>query len=259
MVRHRARYEGSAASYAQYRPSYPDQLIRHLAGLIAGVPAAIGTVLDIGAGTGIFSRQLRDALPAETRLIAVEPGAAMRPQAVVDTPADTGIEYVDGAAEAVPCRAAAADAVVAATAAHWFDRPAFYSEARRVLQPGGVLAIVQYVRDEESCPLAAAVVQFIGEHGSRRAYMPPDFRAELVALAGFGGFEDFTLRRPIALEIEQFVGLALSSSHAAGVIERFGAAGARAAMRDLATPHLTGDGHVRFGYRFECLTVHRAP
>jgi hypothetical protein len=87
-----ARHERSAGSYAQYRPSYPDQLIGHLTGLIAAVPAGMGTVLDrldIGAGTGIFSRQLRDALPASTRLIAVEPGAAMRAQAIVATRADT--------------------------------------------------------------------------------------------------------------------------------------------------------------------------
>ena len=61
-----------------------------------------------------------------------------------------------------------------------------------------------------------------------------------------------------------FVGLALSSSHAAGVVERFGAEGARDAPRDLAAPHRidpngTDGGHVRFGYLLQCITVRRDP
>ncbi len=39
---------------------------------------------------------------------------------------------------------AAADLIVVAQAAHWFDWPAFQTEARRVLRPGGVLAIWSY-------------------------------------------------------------------------------------------------------------------
>ena len=53
--------------------------------------------------------------------------------------------------------------------------------------------------------------------------------------------------------------LALSSSHAAGIGERFGGEGARDALRDLAAPHRIDDGHVRFGYLFQCITVRRDP
>jgi hypothetical protein len=52
-------------------------------------------------------------------------------------------------------------------------------------------------------------------------------------------------------------GLALSSSHAAGVIERLGLDGARSAMRDLAVSHQVDDEHVLFGYLFHCFTVRR--
>jgi hypothetical protein len=45
------------------------------------------------------------------------------------------------------------------------------------------------------------------------------------------------------------------SSHAAGIIERFGEAGARAVLRELAAPHRVGDDDVAFGYLFQCLTV----
>lgn len=39
---------------------------------------------------------------------------------------------------------ACVDLVTAAQAAHWFDLHAFYQEARRVLRPGGILAIWSY-------------------------------------------------------------------------------------------------------------------
>jgi ubiquinone/menaquinone biosynthesis C-methylase UbiE len=260
MARHSGRYDRVAGNYSQYRPRYPDELVAHLAGLIATVAGAPGgLVLDVGSGTGAFNRQLRAALSAATRLVGVEPSAVMRAQAVAETPDAAGIAFIDGAAEAIPSGDGTANAVVAATAAHWFDQPAFYAEARRVLLPGGILAIVEYVRDTEESPLAAGLVAFMAEHGSRRAYVATDYRRELAALRGFGAIEDFPLRCRPKLGIDQFVGLALSSSHAAGLIERFGDAGARAALRELAAPHRIDAEHVLFGYLFQCITVRRDP
>ena len=57
------------------------------------------------------------------------------------------VEFRDGVAERLPFVAGVARAVVAATTAHWFERPAFYAKAHRILVPGGILAIVEYVRD----------------------------------------------------------------------------------------------------------------
>ena len=37
-----------------------------------------------------------------------------------------------------------ASLVTAAQAAHWFDLPAFYAEARRVLMPDSILALISY-------------------------------------------------------------------------------------------------------------------
>lgn len=49
-------------------------------------------------------------------------------------------------AEASGLDAASADLLTVAQALHWFDIPAFFAEAIRVLKPGGVLAIWSYHR-----------------------------------------------------------------------------------------------------------------
>jgi ubiquinone/menaquinone biosynthesis C-methylase UbiE len=256
MAQETRRYDRLAEQYSQYRPRYPDRLFSHLAANIAEAPAS-DLVVDVGSGTGIFTRQLRAVLPDEIRIVGIEPSPAMRAQAVAQTADDTGLAFGDGIAEHMPFVGDVARAVVAATAAHWFDRPAFYAEARRVLIPGGVIAIVEYVRDQAGSALAAALIEFMAQYGSQKAYAPADYRRELAGAVGFHGAEAFVLRCRLRLDITAFTGPALSSSHAADVIEWFGIDGTRSALRELATPHLVDEEHVLFGYVFQCFTARR--
>jgi SAM-dependent methyltransferase len=96
-------------------------------------------VVDLGAGTGILTRQLvalgHDVLP-------VEPDPAMR--ALI--PAD--LAALDGTAEAIPIPDASVDAVVAGQAYHWFDTAKAHPEIARVLRPGGVFGPLWNERDE---------------------------------------------------------------------------------------------------------------
>jgi ubiquinone/menaquinone biosynthesis C-methylase UbiE len=252
------RYDRLAEQYSQYRPRYPDRLISHLAAIIIEAEASpADLVVDVGAGTGIFTRQLRAALPGEIRIIGIEPSVSMRQQAIAETADLAGLVFREGVAEQMPFVEETARAVVAATAAHWFDRPVFYAEARRILVPGGILPIVEYVRDRTGSPIAAALTEFMAQYGSPRAYMPADYRRELAGAVGFCNTSLFTRRCRRRPDIAAFIGLALSSSHAAGVIERFGTDGARSALRELAAPHRVDEEHVLFGYVFTCLTARR--
>jgi ubiquinone/menaquinone biosynthesis C-methylase UbiE len=163
MVQGTRRYDRLAEKYSQYRPRYPDHLISHLADIIAKAPAS-NLVVDVGSGTGIFTRQLRAALPDAMRIVGIEFSPSMRAQAVTETADHAGLAFGDGVAEDLPFVGDAARAVVAATAAHWFDRPAFYAKARRILVPGGVIAIVEYVRDQAGSPIAAALIEFTDDN-----------------------------------------------------------------------------------------------
>jgi SAM-dependent methyltransferase len=132
---------GSAADdYERGRPGYPEavaELLRSEFGLGPG-----RSVLDVGAGTGKFTRLLGGTY---ARVLALEPVDAMRAQLEAAVPE---AELVRGSAEEVALPAASVDVVTVATAFHWFDGELALAEFHRVLSPGGGLAIVWNARDE---------------------------------------------------------------------------------------------------------------
>jgi SAM-dependent methyltransferase len=250
------RFQGHADHYARFRPDYPERLLRSLARSIRHEPPPPGgLVVDVGSGTGIFTRQLRAVLPAGTPMLGIEPASDMRLKAGSDVM--EGIAYRDGTAEELPFDIASARAVVAATAAHWFDRPAFLAEAHRVLLPRGILAIVEYVRDETS-PAAAVVEEFLRRHGGPRVYARPDYITELHRAAGFRDVAHEI--EPVVLKLppEALVGLALSSSHARAVIDALGRQTAEETLLRSVEHLVSEDGSIPFGYRFHLFTARRA-
>ncbi len=133
-------FDRAAAEYERARPSYPGDAVEHLVTTFALGPGC--RVVDVAAGTGKLTRLL---VPCGADLVAVEPVAGMRAQLALVLPA---VEILDGTAEALPLPTGSADAIVAAQAFHWFDAPVALAECRRVLRPGGGLAMVFNVRDD---------------------------------------------------------------------------------------------------------------
>ncbi|AYF48542.1 class I SAM-dependent methyltransferase [Pseudomonas fluorescens] len=140
-------FSTQAVTYAQGRPDYPRQLTGWLTEAL-GVDAQ-STVIDLGAGTGKFTRLLSTLAPT---LIAVEPVQAMGAQLSKLLP---DVRLVDGTADSMPLAAASADAVVCAQAFHWFSTQAALREIHRVLKPEGRLGLVWNVRDESVAWVAA--------------------------------------------------------------------------------------------------------
>lgn len=154
-------FSTQAAIYAKARPTYPPALFAELARLAPGRTLA----WDVGAGNG----QAAVALAAHfERVQATEPSAAQLAQAV----AHPRVSYVQSAELAPGLADGSVDIVTAAQAAHWFDLKIFYPEVRRVLRPGGLLAIWNY----GLCTIDPAVDGLVDRfyNGTVGPYWPPE-------------------------------------------------------------------------------------
>jgi SAM-dependent methyltransferase len=126
-------YSSFAKEYAQSRPRYPTELFSYLASLVKRRRLA----WDCATGNGQAALEL---VKHFERVIATDVSAEQIHQA---TP-HPQIEYRVAKSEQSGLDDRSADLVTVASAIHWFDLNVFYSEARRVMQPGGLLAAWAY-------------------------------------------------------------------------------------------------------------------
>jgi len=132
-------FDRLADTYERGRPGYPVTGIHHLGRVLHLGPST--TVVDVGSGTGKFTRALA---PLGAARVAVEPTRGMREvfrRVVPDVP------VLDGTAESIPLPDRFADAIVCAQAFHWFRVRPTLREFARVLRPGGGIGLVWNTRD----------------------------------------------------------------------------------------------------------------
>jgi predicted adenylyl cyclase CyaB len=148
-------FDRAVEAYERSRPEYPEAAVQWLADRLEIRPGR--TIIDLGAGTGKFTRLLAKT---GARIIAVEPVAGMRAkfQRLLPT-----IDILEGTAENMPLPDGGADAVVVAQAFHWFNGERALAEIRRVLRPGGSLGLIWNARDE-SVNWVARLTRIIDPH-----------------------------------------------------------------------------------------------
>jgi len=122
-----------AAQYAEFRPKYPGALFDLLARL---APSRL-RAWDCACGSGQATLDLAERFES---VIATDGSE----QQIAAAKAHARVTYRVARAEASGLDDGSIDVITVAQSLHWFDRPAFYEEVRRVLRPAGVLGVWTY-------------------------------------------------------------------------------------------------------------------
>ena len=94
-------------------------------------------VLEIAAGTGIVTRHLRNLIPANASLTAIDISDSMMDAARAKFLPEERVSFQNADAIALPFPDESFDAVVCQFGVMFFDRTLAFSEVHRVLRPGG--------------------------------------------------------------------------------------------------------------------------
>lgn len=204
----RARFTDRVADYVRYRPDYPAAVLEALQALGLGRESVVA---DVGSGTGIFAALL---LRSGAQVYGLEPNEAMRSAAEALLGGEPRFHSMAGSAEATGLGDSSVDLVTAAQAFHWFDAETSRAEFRRILRPGGWVALVWNHRREGSTPFLAAYEELLQRYGTD--YAAVNHRqidpAQLAAFYG-GGVELRTFPHAQQLDREGLRGRLFSSSY----------------------------------------------
>ncbi|KAJ0153285.1 Uncharacterized protein HZ326_4290 [Fusarium oxysporum f. sp. albedinis] len=145
---------GQASDYAEGRLGYTNALIDFILNYHKSTNGETGCVLDVGCGPGTATQKLAPHFdvaygvdPGESMIkTATELGGNTRTGApiVYRLSMAENIDKVDGIPHS------SIDLITAATAAHWFDMPRFWTATAKVLKPGGTVAIWTVFRQSGS-------------------------------------------------------------------------------------------------------------
>jgi SAM-dependent methyltransferase len=196
-----ASFGAVAGDYERSRPGYPNDAVRWMVGNNQA------TVLDVAAGTGKLSTQLRVLAHS---VVALELSEQMLHQL---RSLARAIPAAAGRAEALPFRAACFDVITVAQAWHWFDHSAAAAEFARVLRPGGHACILWNFRDE-SVDWVAELSTIIGSEGTSETESEGD---PLAGNSAFTPSTERTYRFEQPLDQDLLVSLVRSRSYVASL------------------------------------------
>ena len=163
----RLAYTNKAEMYARYRWDYAAEAIEFIiqtAGLTGD-----SAVVDLGAGTGKLTAHFAGRV---AKLAAVEPNRAMLVYAEEALQNFPGCTCIEAPAEATGLPDSFADLITAAHAVHWFDAGPALREIRRILKPGGWIAILRNNDMDHELRRAVGAVS-TAENGVRQVHQAP--------------------------------------------------------------------------------------
>lgn len=156
-------FSGVAASYAEFRPTYPPELFD----LVASLAPRRGTAWECGAGSGQATPGLAERFE---RIIATDVSAEQISQA----PVLPNVQWIVAPAESVPIASGTVDLIAVAQALHWFNFDAFFAECRRVAAPGAAFAAWTYGSPAMEGETGRVLLDFMYGDEGIGPYWPPE-------------------------------------------------------------------------------------
>ena len=204
------RFASAADAYERGRPEYRPAVVGALAAELGLGPEA--PVLDLAAGTGKLTRAL---VAAGLDVVAVEPQDQMREKLARVVGPDRARE---GVAEAIPLPDASVEAVTVADGFHWFDHAKALAEIRRVLRPGGGLAVLTTFPDWSGASWAHELGTLIQEMRSEHpAFDGPSWQESVGAAGGWTAPRGIVVTAPEPADSERIVDYVASISFIAAL------------------------------------------
>lgn len=126
-------FSTQSQQYLKFRPGYPQELFAFLEGLLPEKK----TAWDCGTGNGQVAVELAKFMQ---KIYATDISRQQLQNAIQKE----NIIYSEQPAERTNFKKDQFDLVTVAQAVHWFNFKEFYKEVRRVLKPGGIIAVIGY-------------------------------------------------------------------------------------------------------------------
>lgn len=133
MPRFADHFSAQASAYARFRPRYPKNLFSYLASVAPGRKLA----WDCATGNGQAAVALAELFEQVVATDASE-------KQIANAESHQHIDYRVAPAENSGIDSGSIELITVAQALHWFDLNFFYTEAKRVLYPRGVIAAWAY-------------------------------------------------------------------------------------------------------------------
>ena len=159
----RGNFSTHAGDYDRYA-SVQKRVVELLCHKLSVFGKSPGLMLDIGTGTGALAAEILRA-DSEQSLVVMDIAHGMTLKAVNRLPA---VSACDGDARHLPFSDDCFTTVVSSSVYQWIDcLPTAFSEATRVLQPGGLFALALF-GEKTLCELRASHRQAVAENGDNR-------------------------------------------------------------------------------------------
>lgn len=196
-------FAGKSSEYTASRPSYPDAIIDHLIAACQLNPES--RIVEIGSGTGKFAELLlRRGLP----VIGCEPCGDMREKskALLSQYGDS-FTCLDASADDTTLRSQSADIVIMANALHLFDNDVALAEIKRILKPGGFIAVLYNFRNTADSELAREYESILLKYSSTYSAFAEKFHDDAYVSTFFGEKEVsiLTNENPHPLTLETYL------------------------------------------------------